>query len=403
MREGRAELSEVFKRLDKGYKTTLSRDKRKVVESIINCRTSKLGAHVKSCNNCSYREQSYNSCRNRHCPKCQGSVAGQWTKSRNDELLPVEYFHSVFTLPQELRDICYQNKKLIYELMFQTISETLHTISSNPKFLGADIGFITVLHTWNQQLDYHPHIHVISPKGGISKNQKEWINPRGNFFLPVKALSKVYQGKFMEGIRKLYKQKKLRFFNQLSKLYNPNEFEKRLATAISTPWVVYSKKSFGGPTQVVKYLSSYVHRIAISNHRIKEVKDQEVTFSYRDSRNQNKRRLKTLPINKFSQKFLKHLLPKNFTRIRHYGFLGTATKGKKLKLAETLITTQKTASTPKKTKKSKVLPYKIPCPTCKLGELKVIEITMIPHRNMVKLPNSRCFDPIAPPDKPLAA
>lgn len=402
MRSKSTELSEVFKSCNIPFITSLSRDKRKVFDAVINCRTASLGAHVKTCNKCSYREQSYNSCRNRHCPKCQGSVAGNWTKSRNDELLPVEYFHSVFTLPQELRDICYQNKRSIYELMFQSISETLHAVSGNPKFLGAKIGFIAVLHTWNQILDYHPHVHVISPKGGISENNNQWITPRGNFFLPVRALSKVYQGKFMEGLRNLYKQKKLKFFNHLSNLNNPNEFEKRLATAIASPWVVYSKKSFGGPTQVVKYLSSYVHRIAISNHRIRELKDQEVTFSHRDSKNQNKKKLKTISATSFTQKFLKHVLPKNFTRIRHYGFLGSATKGKKLKLAETLIT-QKNSTFTKKTKKSNVIPFKLSCPTCKLGELRVVEIIMIPHRSTAILQNIRYFDPIAPPARPLAA
>jgi len=286
--------------------------------------------------------------------------------------------------------------------MFQSTSETLHAVSANPKFLGAKVGFITVLHTWNQKLDYHPHVHVISPKGGISEDNNQWITPRGNFFLPVRALSKVYQGKFMEGLRKLYKQKKLRFFNHLSHLNNPNEFEKQLATAISTPWVVYSKKSFGGPTQVVKYLSSYVHRIAISNHRIKKLENQEVTFSYRDSKNHNKRKLKTLPVTTFSHKFMKHLLPRNFTRIRHYGFLGTATKRKKLELAETLIN-KKSPANKKKPKKSKLLPFKMPCPLCKLGDLKVVEITMIPHRPLPKTQNTRHFDSIAPPDQPLAA
>lgn len=402
MKNTSSELSEIFKSLDQDFIKSLSWDKAKVVEAVINCRTSRLGAHVRSCSNCNYREQSYNSCRNRHCPKCQGSVSAEWTESRNRELLPVDYFHSVFTIPKELRDICYQNKRAFYELMFKTVSESLHAVSSNPKFLGGKIGFITILHTWNQILDYHPHIHVISPKGSISVDKTQWLKPRGNFFLPVRALSKVYRGKLLAGLRELYKQNKLRFFNTLVHLNNPNEFEKLLATTLKSNWVVYSKKSFGGATQVVKYLSSYVHRIAISNHRIMNLDNNEVTFSYRDSRNQNKRKQKTITATKFTHKFLRHILPKNFTRIRHYGFLGSASKRKNLELAKNLIL-QKQPMEASNSKNSNILPFKMSCPQCHIGELQTVLLSMIPHRSQAETPFSRQFNNDPPRQQPLAA
>ena len=373
MNQPSLEISEVFKSCDASFVASLSTDKRRVFNAITSCRTARLGAHVRYCSSCSYREQSYNSCRNRHCPKCQGSISANWTEQRNKELLSVEYFHSVFTIPQELRNICYQNKKIFYEIMFRAVSETLQQVAE--RFIGARLGFITILHTWNQRLEYHPHLHVISPKGGI--NSTGWIAPKGNFFLPVRALSKVYRGKVIDYLREAYKD--LRFYREESKVYQKTEFEKLIARTRKSDWVVYSKKSFGGATQVIKYLSSYVHRIAISNKRLQKIENQEVSFRYRDSKNQNKKRTQTLSTNTFTQRFLLHLLPKNFTRIRHYGFLGTAKKTKTLAQIRKMLDAKKTLHSKSK-KENSIKPFQQNCPKCDNSVLKTTLIRMIPHR-----------------------
>lgn len=388
------EVSEVFKSCDPSYIASLSADKRRVFNAVTSCRTSKLGAHVRYCTGCSYREQSYNSCRNRHCPKCQGSISANWTDARNNELLPVEYFHSVFTLPQEFRNICYQNKKVFYEIMFRAVSETLQQVAD--RFLGAELGFITILHTWNQKLEYHPHIHVISPKGGFSSDNKSWISPRGNFFLPVRALSKVYRGKLIDYLRQAYLSNSLKFYRDEYKLYQRTEFEKLVARARKSDWVVYSKKSFGGATQVIKYLSSYVHRIAISNKRLQKIENQQVSFRYRDSKNLNKKRVLNLPANTFTQRFLLHVLPKNFTRIRHYGFLGTAKKTKALAQAREMLVSKEGLKSKSK-KENPIKPFHQNCPNCQNSKLRTVLIRMIPHRQRYNLPKNIQFNANSPP------
>lgn len=384
------ELSNIFSTCSQEFYANLSKDKQKVFRSILNCRTSKLGANIRHCKTCNHKEQSYNSCRNRHCPKCQGSISANWCEQRNKELLPVEYFHSVFTIPSELRGICYQNKKQFYELFFCAVSETLHGVAANPKFLGAKIGFITILHTWNQTLQYHPHIHVISPKGGLTE-LGTWKSSKANFFLPTRALSKVYRGKLLDYLRQAYKQKQLQFFGKQSHLEDNQEFEKLLAKSRKSDWVVYSKPSFGGAAQVVKYLSSYVHRIAISNKRIKKLENSNVSFSYRDSKHQNKQKLKTLSTEVFTKRFLLHLLPKNFTRIRHYGFLGTAMKRKSLALVR-----EQLKHLPIK-QDTIIRPNKQSCSKCGSIDLDIFKLRMIPHRIPLNSHRKHPFLSNAPP------
>lgn len=353
------EVADVFRRAMP--KLQLSPDKKRIAQAITKCRTSSLGAHVRACNSCNYREQSYNSCRNRHCPKCQGSIAAKWVDARSKEVLPVSYFHTVFTVPSELRSVTYQNKALVYELLFRAVAQTMEAVAANPKFLGGKITFYTVLHTWNQQLLYHPHIHVVSPKGAISPDDSQWLSSKYNFFLPVRALSKVFSGKFRAALQQAHQQGDLKFYGKLSHLANPTEFAALLSAIKKKNWVVYSKKPFGGAGQVAKYLSSYVHRVAISNHRVRSLSGDTVTFRYRDSKRKNKKSYQTISTTAFTHRFLLHILPKNFTRIRHYGFLANNKKRKYLPIVRALIA----RALPERTSRE----FHQGCPKCQSGEM----------------------------------
>ena len=355
------EVSEIFAKLPKEKLLELSPDKQKVVRAILNCRTAVLGAHVRECNQCKFKEQSYNSCRNRHCPKCQGSVAAKWVDARSGELLPVSYSHTVFTVPSELRSLAYQNKKIFYELLFKTVAETMHAVSK--RFLKAEITFYSILHTWNQKLDFHPHIHTAAPQGGISSDGTRWVPSQKNFFLPVRALSKVFRAKMLQALKEAHPQ--FKFYGAQSSLSNCDQFDKLLKSCTKSNWVVYSKKPFGGPQQVTKYLSSYVHRIAISNHRILKVDDSTVTFRYRDSKNKNKKRPYKLSHSEFTRRFLLHILPKGFTRIRHYGFLSNCNKATNLALARELIA--------KTLPNLNIKPFHHSCPKCKSGKMSILK------------------------------
>lgn len=313
---------------------------------------------MRRCNSCLHTEQAYNSCRNRHCPKCQGSVAAKWTEARSEELLPVEYFHTVFTLPKELRKVAYQNKRLIYGLFFEVVSETLQAVAKQK--LGVRLAFYSILHTWNQQLEFHPHIHVVSPKGGLTLSGDSWKESPHKFFLPVRALSKVFRGKFIDALKKSHLE--LRFLGKCSELADKHKFRHFLATLKKSDWVVYSKKPFGSPTQVIKYLSSYVHRIAISNYRIKKLDNNLVTFSYRNSRKNNQKSLSTIPTKTFISRFLLHILPKNFTRVRHYGFLANNCKAKNLILLRKLLGEAR----------HHIKPFSDPCSKCNIGTLETL-------------------------------
>jgi hypothetical protein len=309
----------------------------KVLQAIERCRTAALGGHIDECSRCGQRAISYNSCRNRHCPKCQSNARERWLEARRRELLPTRYVHVVFTLPHLLAPLALQNKKLIYDLLFRTSAETLLEIARDPKHLGAEIGFFSVLHTWNQKREHHPHVHCVVPAGGLSLDHTRWINPRYPFFLPVKVLGRVFRGKFVAGLKRAFARGQLGFHGQLKSLADPKTFHSWLRPLFRQDWVVYSKRPFGGPEHALRYLGGYTHRVAISNHRLVSLIDGQITFRWRDSAHKNKKRLKTLGVDEFLRRFLLHLLPQRFVRIRHFGFLANRQRAALLPLCFQLL------------------------------------------------------------------
>ena len=293
----------------------------KVLAAIERCRTAALGGHRDQCSRCGYRAISFNSCRNRHCPKCQAHARDRWLQARRRELLPTPYVHVVFTLPRRLAPLALQNKKLIYSLLFRTCAETLLEVARDPRHLGAEIGFFSVLHTWNQKLEHHPHVHCVVPAGGLSPDHQRWIHSRYRFFLPVKVLSRVFRGKFIAGRRRAFAKGQLGFHGNLKLLAQPKVFSSFLRQLFHQDWVVYCKRPFGGPQHVLHYLGRYTHRVAISNHRLVSLEGSQVTFRWRDSAHGNQQRLMTLSVDEFLRRFLLHLLPSGFVRIWHFGFL----------------------------------------------------------------------------------
>jgi len=292
----------------------------KILTAIVNCRTSTLGGHIDECSHCGQRVISFNSCRNRHCPKCQANARDRWLEARRRELLPTRYVHVVFTLPSELAPLALQNKRELYGLLFRASSETLLAVARDPRHLGAEIGFFSVLHTWNQKLLHHPHIHCVVPAGGLAPDHTRWIDAPAGFFLPVKVLSRVFRGKFVAGLRELHANGNLEFHGGLAALQSPPAFAAMLRSLFRSDWIVYCKKPFGGAEHALRYLGCYTHRVAISNHRLVALQDGQVTFRWRDSAHHNKKRLMQLPLEEFLRRFFLHVLPKGFVRIRHFGF-----------------------------------------------------------------------------------
>ena len=294
----------------------------KVLQAIARCRTAALGGHLDQCTRCGHRATiSYNSCRNRHCPKCQTAARERWIAARRRELLPTRYVHAVFTLPGELAPLTVQNKKVIYDLLFRASAETLLEVARDPQHLGAQIGFFSVLHTWNQKLGLHPHVHCVIPAGGLSPDGTRWIQPRHAFFLPIKVLACVFRGKFVAGLKRAFQNGQLHFHGNLALLAQPKTFSAWLRLLFRKDWVVYAKPPFGGPDYVLQYLGRYTHRVAISNHRLVSLVDDQVTFRWRDSAHHNEQKLLPLSLDEFLRRFLLHVLPKGFVRIRNFGFL----------------------------------------------------------------------------------
>ena len=294
----------------------------KVLLAIAHCRTAALGGHLDQCTRCGHRAAiSYNSCRNRHCPKCQTSARERWIAARQRELLPTPYVHVVFTLPRELAPLLLQNRKIVYDLLFRASAETLLEVARDPRHLGAEIGFFSVLHTWNQKLQLHPHIHCVIPAGGLSLDHTHWIKSRQTFFLPVKVLSRVFRSKFVAALKCAFREGQLHFHENLTLLVQPKIFAAWLRPLFRKDWVVYSKPPFGGPEYVLQYLGRYTHRVAISNHRLISLADGKVTFRWRDSAHHNVQKVMTLALDEFLRRFLLHLLPQGFMRIRNFGFL----------------------------------------------------------------------------------
>ena len=327
MSRPKLEVADIFRAHGAAYRQEheghLNLPQLKVMSAVENCRTAALGGHVAVCTKCDHQHIAYNSCRNRHCPKCQGAAAQDWMQARIEDLLPVEYFHVVFTLPAQIADIAYQNKAAVYGLLFKAAAQTLLTIAADPNHLGAKIGMTSVLHTWGSAMTHHPHVHVIVPGGGLSPDGQRWIACRPGFFVPVKVLSRLFRRLFIEGLARSHKAGKLRFFGDLAKLANPEIFAAHLAPLRKIDWVVYAKPPFGGPEAVLAYLSRYTHRVAISNHRLVSADGDMVAFRWKDYRIKQGDRMKVmrLPTAEFIRRFLIHVLPSGFHRIRHTGFL----------------------------------------------------------------------------------
>jgi hypothetical protein len=293
----------------------------KVLLAITRCRTAALGGHRDQCSGCGHTAISYNSCRNRHCPRCQGNARIRWLQQRERELLPTRYVHAVFTLPRELAPLALQNKRLIYGLLFRTSAATLLEVARDPRHLGAEIGFFSVLHTWDQRLQHHPHVHCVIAAGGLAPDHAGWIASRRAFFLPVRVLGHVFRGKFVAGLKAAYREGKLEFHGHLAPLAEPGSFAAWLRLLFRHDWVVYSKPPFAGPEHALRYLGAYTHRVGISNSRLVALSEGNVTFRWRDSAHGNKKRIMTLPVDEFLRRFLLHLLPPGLVRIRNFGFL----------------------------------------------------------------------------------
>ena len=309
----------------------------KALNGILRCRTAALGGHIDECSGCGRRVLSYNSCRNRHCPKCQANARHRWLQARRAELLPTRYVHVVFTLPHEFAPLALVNKKIVYRLLFQLSAETLIEFARDPRLLGAQIGFFSVLHTWNQKLEHHPHVHCVVPEGGIALDNSHWVRPRYNFFLPVKAMAKAFRGKFLDALRNEFTAGALRFPGQMRNLAVPEAFAALLHQSCRNNWVVYAKRPFGGPGHVLEYLGNYTHRIAISNHRLLELRDGKVTFRWRDSAHKNKQRCMALRIEEFLRRYFLHVLPQGFVRIRHFGLFANRLRKRSLALCRCLL------------------------------------------------------------------
>jgi hypothetical protein len=318
----------------------------KVMSAIEACRTAALGGHVARCQDCAYTAIAYNSCRNRHCPKCQGAAAKEWLAEREAELLPVPYFHVVFTLPAAIADIAYQNKAVIYDILFKASAETLVTIAADPKHLGARVGVTSVLHTWGSAMTHHPHVHMIVPGGGIALDGTRWVSCRPGFFLPVRVLSRLFRRLFLEKLATAHQQ--LQFFGNHAPLADAQAFAAYLAPQRLTEWVVYSKRPFGGPAAVLAYLSRYTHRVAIANSRLITFDGNGVTFKWKDYRIEGRDRYKlmTLATDEFIRRFLIHVLPRGFHRIRHYGLLAKTSGADNIALARELLAAQNLQSEP---------------------------------------------------------
>src|SRR5919108_2644576 len=317
----------------------VSLDQLKVMGAIERCRTAALGGHVERCEKCSYTVIAYNSCRNRHCPKCQGAAAREWLAEREAELLPVPYFHVVFSLPGQIADIAYQNKAVIYDLLFKASSETMLTIAADPKRLGARIGILSVLHTWGSALNHHPHVHMIVPGGGFSLDGQHWISCRPRYLLPVEVLSALFRRLLLEKLLAAHAAGELQFFGSHTKLSDAKDFAAYLRPLRNSDWVVYCKEPFGGPEEVLRYLARYTHRVAISNRRLVACDERGVTFKWKDYRIEGPERHKvmTLATDEFIRRFLMHVLPAGFHRIRYYGLLASGKRAENVARARELL------------------------------------------------------------------
>ena len=388
------EVADIFRRHGPAFRATnaghLGRVERRVMSAIELCRTAALGGHVEACEDCAHSRIAYNSCRNRHCPKCQGIARERWLAARQADLLPVPYFHVVFTVPAQIAAVAYQNKALVYGILFDAVAETLKIIAADPGYLGGDLGFIAILHTWGQALTHHPHIHCLVPGGALSGDGRRWTVCRKQFFLPVHVLSSLFRRLFLERLATAHKAGQLRFFGTLAGLVKTKAFAGTLRSLRRKNWIVYAKPPFGSPAHVLAYLGRYTHRVAIANSRLVSLNEGRVTFRWRDYAHGNAPRLMTLEANAFIQRFLLHSLPDGFHRIRHYGFLANGCRRNRLAVIRQLLVDDAiTLPDDKATLPHQPLPSFDPtlCPCCG-GALRII----------ATLPRYRAANSRAPPD-----
>lgn len=350
---------------------------RRVLRAVQNCRTAALGGHVEACDQCGHQRVAYNSCRNRHCPKCQGPACARWMQARAAELLPTPYFHLVFTLPNALGPLALQNQRVVYGILFQAASQTLLEVAADPRFLGAEVGFFAVLHTWGQNLLHHPHVHCVVPGGGLSADGASWIAARPDFLLPIRVLSRVFRGKFVAALKRAREQKQLEFHGALSALAEQAKFEQLVDQVVRHDWVVYAKRPFGGPEQVLKYLARYTHRVAISNQRLIALRDGRLTFRWKDYARRGRSRSMTVAAVEFLRRFLLHVLPRGFMKIRHYGFMANRFRGSKLALLRDLldVTVEPTGAPLTSMEQPAASETDSPgrvCPRCEQGRLHIV-------------------------------
>lgn len=398
MERPQIELADIIRQHGDAYRaqheSSLSSTQRRAMQAIAACRTAALGGHLEACDGCGHQRISYNSCRNRHCPKCQSLARAQWIEDRQAELLPVPYFHVVFTLPEEIAAIAYQNKAVVYSLLFAATADTLLTIAADPKRLGAQLGFFAVLHTWGQTLVHHPHLHCVVPGGGLSADGKRWVSCRPGFFLPVRVLSRFFRRRFLELLEQAFDRGELQFFSVLEALRQSDAFQHYLDPLRQKEWIVYAKAPFAGPEQVLDYVGRYTHRVAISNNRLLDIEDGHVTFRYKDYHDGDAQKTMTLSAEEFIRRFLMHVLPPGFHRIRYYGFLGNRYRQEKLAHCRQLL---KTSPMPPEEPDSDTstdyrdryealtgLPLHL-CPVCCRGRMLIIE-QLSPSRVPAQLP-----------------
>lgn len=347
----------------------------KAASDIMNCRTNTMGGHMNQCDNCGHIHIAYNSCRNRHCPLCQSIPKEKWIDKRKEDILNSPYFHVVFTVPDDIKMLIFQNQKSLYPLMYKAVSDTLSSLSASKKYLGAQIGFISVLHTWGQALVFHPHIHTIVLAGGLTKDNK-WKCSSKKFFIPVKVLSKKFRGKLLYYLKEYYNENKLQFHGELKELENPESFERLLNACYRKSWYTYSKRPFSHASSVIEYLGRYTHKVAISNNRIVKVDEDSVTIKYKDYRENGKEKLMTMKGVEFIRRFLMHILPKGFVKLRHYGILSNRNKKTKLELCRKLTNSVRFKSRFKDLSTAEILKLITgkdisKCPVCKGGHMKL--------------------------------
>jgi hypothetical protein len=359
------------------YGAVTSPEQRRVLRELVRCRTAELGGHVEQCDGCGHQRIAYNSCRNRHCPRCQAAARAAWLDERAAELLPVEYFHVVFTLPSELSPLALQNQRLVYGTLFQASAQSLLQLARDPQHLGADIGFLAVLHTWGQNLHLHPHVHCVVPGGGISLEGDRWLSCRPGFFLPVRLLSRLFRGKFLAMLQRAYDRGHLGCHGQQQHLVDPRAFRELVEACWEKEWVVYAKPPFGGPEQVLKYLARYTHRVAISNARLVKIQDDQVFFRWKDYAQGNQQKVMALEAVEFIRRFLQHVVPSGFVRIRHYGLQANRVRADNLARCRVLLGQRQgsgagTAAQPQPPQASSQVETKTRCPVCGQGHMVII-------------------------------